>query len=108
MVPCGEEGAALSLSYSIFGKKSSNIYVRSARREGDEDTNTREGREGRGAAPLSDGVDGAAAAADRVSNPRARPRGCEEAAAGSREGRREVGRPDADERTMGERELEDR
>ena len=34
-----------SLSYSIFGKKSSNIYVRSARREGDEDTNTREERE---------------------------------------------------------------
>ena len=50
-----------------------------------------EGREGRGAAPLSDGVDGAAdAAADRVSNPRARPRGCE-AAAGSRERGREAG-----------------
>ena len=40
----GRSGA-LSLSYSIFGKKSSNIYVRSARREGDEDTNTREERE---------------------------------------------------------------
>ena len=97
MVPCGEEGAAPSLapSYSIFGKKSSNIYVRSARREGDEDTNTREGREGRGAAPLSDGVDGAAAAADRVSNPRegkaARLRGGRRWVEGRKEGSREAG-----------------
>ena len=36
----------LSLSPTPYSeKKSSNIYVRSARREGDEDTNTREERE---------------------------------------------------------------
>ena len=108
MVPCGEEGAALSLSLLLHIRKKVFQYLCEERKTRRRRRHEYEGREGRGAAPLSDGVDGAAeaeaaeAAADRVSNPR------EGKAARRPPGRGKEGRkPDADERTSeGEREME--